>query len=157
MKVVFDTDVFVSALVFPGGNGERAMQRIIDGRDRLLVSRAIISELLAVLARKFARDREELARVAVFVAGIAELIETSSTLEVLSNRADNRILECAVDGGAELVVTGDKEMLVLEEHVGIRIVSLAEYLDTSVCPQHIYVAGIHSPNRGAQVRRGMDS
>ena len=128
MKVVFDTNVFVSALVFPGGNGERALRRIISGRDDLLVSGAIVGELLEVLARKFARDREELARVAVFVAGIAEVIEPSTSLDVLSDEADNRILECAVDGGAELVVTGDKEMLALGTHDGIRIESLAGYL-----------------------------
>ena len=129
MKVVFDTNVFVSALVFPGGSGERAVLRIVDGEDHLLVSRAIVGELLEVLARKFARDREELARVAVFVAGIAEVIEPSISLRVLSDEADNRILGCAVDGGAELVVTGDKQMLALGQCEGIRIVSLGDYLD----------------------------
>ncbi len=129
MRVVFDTNVFVSALVFPGGNGEQAVQRIIDGRDNLLVSRAIVGELLEVLARKFARDREELARVAVFVAGIAEVIESSTSLRVLADQADNRILECAIDGAADLIVTGDKEMLAHAQYEKIRIVSLREYLD----------------------------
>ena len=129
MKVVFDTNVFVSALVFPGGNGERALIGIMEGEDRLLVSRAIVGELLEVLARKFARDREELARVAVFVAGIAEVIEPSISIGALADEADNRIVECAVDGGAELVVTGDKEMLALGQYEGIRMVSLGDYLD----------------------------
>ena len=88
--MVFDTNVFVSALVFPGGHGEQAVQRIIDGRDQLLVSRAIVGELLEVLARKFARDREELARVAVFVAGIAEVIEPLVSVAALADEEDNR-------------------------------------------------------------------
>ncbi len=129
MRVVFDTNVFVSALVFPGGDGERAVQRGIDGHDHLLVSYAIVGELLAVLARKFARDREELARVAVFVAGIAETIEPSVSIAVLADEPDNRILECALAGGAELIVTGDKEMLALGDHEGVRIVRLREYLE----------------------------
>ncbi len=129
MRVVFDTNVFVSALVFPGGDGERAVQRVIDGHDHLLVSYAIVGELLAVLARKFARDREELARVAVFVAGIAETIEPSVSIAVLADEPDNRILECALAGGAELIVTGDKEMLALGDHEGVRIVRLGEYLE----------------------------
>jgi len=128
VKVVFDTNVFVSALVFPGGDGERAVQRIIDGRDDLLVSRPIVGELLEVLARKFARDREELARVAVFVAGIAKIIEPSTSLRVLADEADNRILECAIDGAADRIVTGDKQMLALAHYEGVRIVSLREYL-----------------------------
>jgi len=129
VRVVFDTNVFVSALVFPGGDGERAVQRGIDGHDHLLVSYAIVGELLAVLARKFARDREELARVAVFVAGIAETIEPSVSIAVLADEPDNRILECALAGGAELMVTGDKEMLALGDHEGVRIVRLGEYLE----------------------------
>ena len=128
MKVVFDTNIFVSALVFPGGNGEQAILRIAEEKDRLLLSRAIVGELLDVLARKFARDREELARVAVFLAGLAEVVETATRLEILEDEADNRILECAVAGEAELVVTGDKRMLALRRYEGIRIVSLGEYL-----------------------------
>ncbi len=130
MRVVFDTNVFVSALVFPGGDGERAVQRAIDGRDHLLVSHAIVGELLGVLARKFARDREELARVAVFLAGIAEVVEPCVSITVLADAPDNRILECALAGGADLIVTGDKEMLALEEFEGVRIVRLGEYLES---------------------------
>ncbi len=129
MRVVFDTNIFVSALVFPGGNGERAILRIAEGQDCLLLSRAIVGELLDVLARKFARDREELARVAVFLAGLADVVEAATELEVLEDEADNRILECAVAGGAEAVVTGDKAMLALGHYEGIRIVSLGRYLD----------------------------
>jgi len=128
MRVVFDTNVFVSALVFPGGDGERGLQRVIDGRDHLLVSRVIVGELLEVLARKFARDREELARVAVFIDGIAEVVEPGVLVTVLADEADNRILECALEGGAELIVTGDKDMLALGDHEGVRIVRLREYL-----------------------------
>ena len=65
MRVVFDTNIPVSALVFPGGRGEAALQRIIDEHDQLVLSKAILDELLGILARKFARDAEELARVAV--------------------------------------------------------------------------------------------
>lgn len=129
MKVVFDTNVFVSALVFPGGQGERALQRVNEGQDRLVVSRAIVRELLEVLAGKFARDREELARVAVFVSGIAEVAEPRSPVDVFPGSADNRVLECAVAAGAELIVTGDKEILSLGSYEGIRIVSLREYVD----------------------------
>jgi len=128
MRVVFDTNVFVSALVFPGGDGERGLQRVIDGRDHLLVSRVIVGELLEVLARKFARDREELARVAVFIDGIAEVVEPGVLVTVLADEADNRTLECALEGGAELLVTGAKDMLALGDHEGVRIVRLREYL-----------------------------
>jgi len=128
VRVVFDTNVLVSALIFPGGNGERALARVIEGRHQLLLSRAIIRELLEVLARKFARDREELARVAVFFGDLAELIEPAAQVAVLEDEPDNRILECAADGDASVIVTGDKQMLALGRYEETEIMSLSSYL-----------------------------
>jgi uncharacterized protein len=129
LKVVFDTNVLVSALVFPGGRGEQALLRVLEERDELLLSKAILDELLGVLARKFARDAEELSRAAVFLAGIATLVAPARRVKVLRDAPDNRILECAAAGGAGLIVTGDKAMLALGEYAGARIVKLADYLD----------------------------
>jgi len=67
LKVVFDTNVLVSALVFPGGRGEAALIRIVEKQDQLFLSKAILDELLGVLARKFSRDKEEIARVALLL------------------------------------------------------------------------------------------
>ena len=130
MRVVFDTNVLVSALVFPGGRGDDALQRIVEEHDELLVSRAIVDELLGVLARKFARDAEELSRVAVFLAEIATTVKPGRRLKVLEDEADNRILECAVAGRARAIVTGDRALLALGEHAGVRILSLREYLES---------------------------
>lgn len=129
MRVVFDTNVLISALIFPGGKGELALLRVMDGKDHLLLSRAIVGKLLAVLARKFARDREELARVAVYFGDLAEMVEPQVHVGILADEPDNRILECAIAGNAERVVTGDKRMLALKRHEGIAIVSLRSYLD----------------------------
>jgi putative PIN family toxin of toxin-antitoxin system len=128
LRVVFDTNIFVSALAVPGERAEAALRRIIQGEDDLLVSRAMIRELLDVLARKFSRGPEELARVAVFVAELGELVEPTVELTVLSDERDNRVLECAVAGHAEAIVTGDQEMLDMRECEGVRIVTLAAYL-----------------------------
>ncbi len=134
MKVVFDTNVFVSALTLPGGRGDQALRQIIDGRDTLAFSKAILDELLSVLARKFARDREELARVAVFISNLGELVEPRETLRELDDEPDNRILECALAANADLIVTGDRAMLSLERIRGVRIVSLSTYLEGTATP-----------------------
>lgn len=130
MRVVFDTNIYVSALAIPGGRGEEALNRVLAGRDELVVSKPIILETLGVLARKFARDREQLARVAVFLSDIAEVVEPQEEVHRLADDADNRILECAVAGGAEAIITGDKELLELAEFQGILILSLREYLES---------------------------
>lgn len=128
MKVVFDTNIYISALTLPGGRGDQALTRIIDGEDTLAISKPILDELLSVLARKFARDREELARLAVFISNLAEFVESEGAISALSDEPDNRILECAVAANAQRIVTGDRAMLALGEFRGIAIVSLADYL-----------------------------
>ena len=109
MRVVFDTNILVAALVFPGGRGEDALRRIVEEHDELLLSKPILDELLGVLARKFARDAEELARVAVFLGGLATMVKPVRRLRVLADGPDNRILECALGGEADAIVTGDRE------------------------------------------------
>jgi putative PIN family toxin of toxin-antitoxin system len=129
-RVVFDTNILVSALVFPGGRGEAALRRIIDETDQLVLSRPIVDELLDVLARKFARDAEELAHLAVFVTELAVVVAPKRRLRVVKDDPDNRILECAVAGRAEVIVTGDKALLALRLYDKIRIQTLREYLGT---------------------------
>lgn len=115
--------------MFPGGRGEDALQRILEEQDELVLSRAILDELLGVLARKFARDADELSRIAVFLDGIASFVPAGRRIKVLADEPDNRILECAVAGRAEAIVTGDRAMLALGDYRGVRVLSLSAYLD----------------------------
>jgi putative PIN family toxin of toxin-antitoxin system len=131
LKVVFDTNVLVSALAFPGGRGEEALRRILDERDELLLSKPILDELLSVLARKFARDAEELAHIAVFLGELATSVKPGRRLNILRDVPDNRILECAVAGHADAIVTGDRALLALGGFRGVRLMSLREYLDVA--------------------------
>jgi putative PIN family toxin of toxin-antitoxin system len=129
MKVVFDTNILVSALVFPGGRADIALRRIIEERDRLLLSRPILDELLGILARKFSRDAEELAHVAVFLSDLSIVVKPRRKLAVLADEPDNRILECAVTGGADAIVTGDKALLELKTFRKVKLLSLRTYLE----------------------------
>lgn len=88
-----------------------------------------MDEVLEVLARKFAREPEELAHAAVFLNDLAEIIRPRRRVRALKDEADNRILECAVTAGADLIVTGDQAMLELGSFEGIQIISLRAYLD----------------------------
>jgi putative PIN family toxin of toxin-antitoxin system len=129
LKVVFDTNILISALVFPGGRGETALRRIVEEQDQLVISKPILDELLGILARKFARDAEELAHVAVFLSGLAILVRPRRRVRVVKDDPDNRILECAAAGRARVIVTGDKELLALGKYRDVRIISLREYLN----------------------------
>jgi len=128
VRVVFDTNILISAIVFPGGNGEAALQKFIEGTDHLLISKPLLYELLEVLGRKFSRDREELSRVAVFLGDLAEMVNPRSKIRVLDDEPDNRILECARAGQANAIVTGDRAMLKYKHYQQIKIISLKSYL-----------------------------
>jgi len=129
MRVVFDTNILVSALVFPGGRADIALRRIIEERDRLLLSKPILDELLGILARKFSRDAEELAHVAVFLSDLSIVVKPRRKFAILADEPDNRILECAVTGGADAIVTGDKALLELKTFRKVKLLSLRVYLE----------------------------
>ena len=130
MKVVFDTNIFISVIVIPGGQAEKAIRRITEGKDTLLISKPIIAEILSVLSNKFSRDSEALSRVAVFLSDLATIVNPAKRINVLTDEADNRVIECAVDGRADAIVTGDKEMLDIKKYLRVRIISLKEYLSS---------------------------
>jgi predicted nucleic acid-binding protein len=58
VRVVFDTNIYVSAFVLPGSSADRAMQRIFDGHDTLLISKPILDGLLTTPARMYSRDTD---------------------------------------------------------------------------------------------------
>jgi uncharacterized protein len=129
LKAVFDTNIFVSALAMPGGQAERAIDLVLDARVNLYISKEIIHEVLGVLAQKFSKGPEELSRTAVFLSELGELVVPRKKLAVLDDEPDNRILECAATGNADVIVTGDRAMLNLKNYQDIRIVSLRQFLD----------------------------
>jgi putative PIN family toxin of toxin-antitoxin system len=123
VKVVFDTDILASALVFPGGRGEAALRRILEEQDQLVLSKPILDELLGVLGGKFARDREELAHVAVFLPDLGTFVKPRRKPRAVADDPDNRILECAIAGSADAIVTGDKALLALGAFRGVRVIT----------------------------------
>ncbi|GBE05905.1 MAG TPA: putative toxin-antitoxin system toxin component, PIN family [Nitrospirae bacterium] len=130
MRVVFDTNIFISAFVVPGSQAEKAVINIIESQDTLVISKDITGEVLSVLSSKFSRDREAISRTAVNLSELAEVVYPRKKIHVLQDEPDNRILECAVSGKADVIVTGDREMLKLKKYQGVKIISLKEYLET---------------------------
>jgi putative PIN family toxin of toxin-antitoxin system len=128
VRVAFDTNIIISALTLPGGSADHALAVILEGRAVLPLSKPILGETLGVLGRKFSRDTEELARVAIFLTELTESVVPEETVRALADEADNRILQCAVAGSADVIVTGDRAMLALRHFRGVAIISLREFL-----------------------------
>jgi putative PIN family toxin of toxin-antitoxin system len=66
----------------------------------------------------------------VFLSDLAETVRPRARLRVVADDPDNRILECAVAGHADAIVTGDRALLALGTFRNIRLLTLAGYLDS---------------------------
>jgi putative PIN family toxin of toxin-antitoxin system len=130
VRVVFDSNIYISAFVFPGSQADQAFFRVLEGTDTLVLSKAILDEVLGILAKKFSRDPEALSQTAVLMAEMGEFVKPARRVDVFKDDPDNRVLECAEAGKAECIVTGDKAMLQLKQYGSIRLVSLKEYLSS---------------------------
>lgn len=130
MRVVFDTNVFVSALVIPGSLSEEAYRRAIAREFQLVTSVAILTELAATLLTKFGWERAAVTRAIRSISRVAEVVKTEPHLDVVADPTDNRILECAEKAAADLIVTGDPHLLKLRRFVTTGIVKVSTFLHT---------------------------
>jgi len=129
VRVVADTNVLISALLF-GGLPEQILLAGLRGDIQLLTSIPLLEELENVLMRKFRFDPKFAKDSCDFIKEVAERVEVISHLNVIKNpEGDNRLLECAVDGKADFVVSGDtKHILPLREYEGIKILSPSDFV-----------------------------
>lgn len=128
LRVVLDTNVFVSAL-FGKGPPARLYDAFKEGRFCLVSSHTLIAELADVLLRP------ELGIPAVDVKTAFRILRRRALIlrprvrvTACRDPKDDRVLECAVAGGAEVLVTGDRDLLALDPFRGIRIVTPSAFL-----------------------------
>lgn len=126
-RVVFDTNIFLSAFTF-GGKPEAVFEMARAGRIQLIVSASILAELASILKGKFSWDDADIREALMVVGRHADLVKPGMRLRVLEDDADNRVLECAVEGGAEWIISGDHHLLSLREFRGIRIGRVSDFL-----------------------------
>jgi len=128
-KAVFDTNIYISALITQGGRAEEAWLLAVEGRVEVYTSAAILTETAGKLREKFHWEDEWIKRAVRHIAVVARVVKPDARLVILKDEPDNRILECARHAGAEVIVTGDRHLLSLESFEGIRIVTLADFLE----------------------------
>jgi uncharacterized protein len=111
-------------------NGPRAKVRAAarDGAFHLLASRSIIAEVARVLRDDFCWDDILIQRALRRIAQIGEVVAIRSRIDIITaDPDDNRILECAVDGRANLIVSNDRHLLNLSSWAGIPIIAAPDF------------------------------
>lgn len=128
-RVVVDTNVVVSGLLFPDSVPARAVLKAQKGE--ILSSEATRLELITVMSRsRFDRyvERQIRQRLTAEYVDATVLVEISAPIRVCRDPRDDKFLEVAVHGRADVIVTGDADLLALHPFRGVDILTPADYL-----------------------------
>ena len=130
MRAVIDTNVLISA-TFWTGKPKQLLNKVRRGEVTFLTSEVLLDELKEILVRddkSFKLSKEETSRVVKAMEDMAEIIKVYSKVSVCRHEQDNRLLECAIDGLADCIITGDLHLLNLRSFQGVKIVTVADFL-----------------------------
>ncbi len=133
MRIVLDTNIFVSAILKANSVPAAAIQQVCTSHT-LLTSLATQREIRRVLAKpyfKVATDEEALLNLDQILAN-SELVQVLTSISACRDPMDNKFLELAFDGKANLIITGDNDLLSMGSYEGILIMTAAQFL---VIPQ----------------------
>ena len=126
-RAVLDTNIFVSIL--KKGRLRKIFDLWLDDCFVLVVSDEIVKEMFEVLSRpKFSFSSGEIKELGDLIFEKAVVCEPQNRVYVCSDPTDNKFVECAVEGEADYLVSGDAHLRALREYQGIKIVSPSDFM-----------------------------
>lgn len=130
MIIVCDTNVLISAALFPGSPPDEVVQFVREGSIELAISPEILSEFKRVLKEKFGTPEEEIKEITESIKEIATIVKPTRRINLIKqDPTDNKILECALKAKADYIISGDtKHLQPIKEFQGIPILPPAKFL-----------------------------
>ena len=131
LRVVLDTNIFISALGFEGDTAAQIWNLAEDGRFEVYASPFILEELERNLIKKAKFSLSEARDTTAQIKDVAYVFEPKAKISTIQEKdSDNRILECAVEAKADVIVTGNmKHIRPLGHFQGIAIMTPREFLN----------------------------
>ena len=130
MRVVLDTNIYISALMFGGLPGTLLNLAFLRSFETI-VSAALLDELDEKLRVKFGVSAQDALLIRGRILEIAHLVKPEEKVHMIpEDPDDDRILECAVSGKADYIISGDRHLLALANYRGISILRVREFLDS---------------------------
>lgn len=127
-RAVLDTNIIISA-TFWRGAPYMVIKKALLREFVLITSVAILDEVSGRLEHKFNLPHAEIEKLLDILLGYSELVEPVAKVNaVKADEKDNKIIECAIDGRADLIVTGDGHLLNLNNYGDIKIITPSELL-----------------------------
>jgi uncharacterized protein len=131
LKVVLDTNVYFSAFTSTRGVPFELWRRALRREFTVLTSPAILRELAEVLRMDLKWPERDIVAQLKLVAKVAQLVQSTTAVSAVADDPDDdRILECAIAGNADLIVTYDRHLTKLKTFRGIGIVRPVDFLPT---------------------------
>lgn len=128
IRVVLDTNVYISALIF-GGVPHSAFMLASTRPYELCISTPILIEVRRTLTDRFNHSPGEAERTGRRLQELCQFIIPAEVVSACTDPDDDRVLECAVAAEASIIVTGDRALLRLDPFRGVRIVTPAQFLE----------------------------
>jgi len=124
IRAVIDTNVLISSFI-AYGKPRNVLDRVFTGKVRLLTSPVILLEFEEVLSReKFGLTKTQVQRIVSLIIRSSEAIEPKTKIILITEDPDdNKIIECAIDGRAKYIITGDSHLLKIRKYKNIMIVN----------------------------------
>lgn len=130
MRVVLDTNVILSGLFWRGAP-RSLLDAAVSGRFQAVASPSLLLELEEVLREDFGMPGPGRAEAMSFVLSFAEIVADGGEVAVeVRDPGDTKVIACAVEGRADAIVTGDRDLLVLRAAGGVRILAVGAFLDS---------------------------
>ncbi len=132
LKVVFDTNVIVSAALYEKSLPALLLSLGLEDKVRFFVSPALLNEYEAVLKRpRFKLGQRQITELMGKINRKALIVTPTKRLKILeADEPDNRVLECATKAEADFIITGNKRHFPFKEFKGSKIVTPREFINS---------------------------
>lgn len=137
IRIVFDTNLFVSAILSPHGKSASILKRILESEFGLVMSHVILEEIVRVF--RYPKVVRLMGKNGITLKDVDNLIETISKISIITpgkhavnaikdDPPDNMFLACAVEGAADFIISGDHHLTDMDSFENIKIVNPNDFL-----------------------------
>ena len=126
-RVLVDTNIIVSAIVY-GGKPRKVLDGVWQDEYEGVISEILLAELREVIYKKFPFYKYELKQIEEQIREDFRIVGPRKSVILLRDKDDDRVLEAAITGECDFIVTGDKDLLDIKSYKKIKVVTPADFL-----------------------------
>ncbi|SRR6266568_610946 len=127
VKVLLDTNILISAIGF-GGKPRQILLLVLEKRIKAVTSPILLAEFHEVVNKKFPKLAPHLRLIDTKIKKIFLIVHPKVSLDIVRDKDDNRVLEAAIQGNCQYIITGDNDLLDLKIYQEIKIVTSEIFL-----------------------------